>query len=443
MGILYIQRALPVSDVFMSVSPRMQFLDQDRERDRGWDAVSGGQELARRAPTEVQRRRRAQRRAAASTFRAPPAPALPAVLRDCALVRRILRAPCEERLRQFRYSELSSQQYNWVGEREITYSLLTSIVTALVRSDAASGACVAGRASLVVAAADPDADEAQRVIPQASVLLTDAVSTDPARCERVYVPLDVYWATSPQLQARARREGAGFQCNQCPGHAMALLIDNRERTIEVYDPNGPGATWFRPIERFLLERLRRQQRFAAYASIAKAGQCVTRDPRIRFSPSAADARDFAPAAARGRDIGPQYVASLPMCAYFSNLYALLRLTCDDLDAAQVNDALVGLGRARLVDLLQRFHCFLVDYAIRSGLFEDAEALPELYYDVVNLLGNFALKRRAPLRPREYYERRLEQTERGAFHDVGLAVERLRALERQLREEFQNERIRFY
>lgn len=367
-------------------------------------SVPDGRRVIRRRPQIQSEPVRIQQpaRSDASTFLALPL-RLERPLSQCQLIRDILAVPCETRLRQHRYeaiTNVSTQTTSWrnaQGELSgtISYCILNSIMTHMVRRNT-SRACVAGQITLLIHGAPRS--QTQQIIESASRFDLDF----PHACngkQTIYVPMSAYWSSrDPEELLRAAAAPAknrlsedGDMCaGPCDsGHAMALIIDNKERTIEYFEPNGKIASWYAVISLFLTRWFRRHPVYRAYRV----------DEEFCCPP-----------------VGIQSRVGLPMCSYFSSMYVAIRLLCQEIPENEVVTHLLRLGKQGLQQLLQRWHCYLLDYDDRYEITGTANALNELYGRVLLQL----LRMNTDTRDRNARHERLFAIKTLAFNDVRTA-----------------------
>jgi len=180
---------------------------------------------------------------------------------------------------------------------------------------------------------------------------------DPASCGRVrraVVPVLLRLGnysgprTSPVTQLRAeydqnRRPSGARDSELWGGHYSVVLIDNVDKTIEYFEPNGSSAAWIEPVlpvlRRLLVEG--GVPRFRNYRLIEPGEFC----PRVSI----------------------QAISQTAMCAFWSSLYTLLRLGCPRVPRDKLVEDLAGRGRPFLLRLLQRWHCYMWAYSRRHKI----------------------------------------------------------------------------
>lgn len=370
----------------------------------------------RRVPRDEQKSEaivvRQPKRAAVSAFQAPTF-SVPSPLGDCWLIKKILAAPCNVRLIQKRYGEFSTQHRETematytityrdktnanVVRGTLSYCILNSIMSHLVRRNSKL-ACVAGSITLLIYGS-PKSRE-QHIIESASIFQLDFPEWCKAK-QTIYVPLNAWWSSRSTITGATELDPCAGQCDS--GHAMALIIDNKERTIEYFEPNGKNARWYATIALFLTQWFKKNPQFKDYRV----------DEEFCCPP-----------------VGIQMEAGgLPMCAYFSSLYVAIRLLCQDsIPENEVVSRILQLGKHGIRQLLQRWHCFLLQYDDRHQITGTALALRKLYSKTLGKLAELSLHRQ--------YRTRLAEIESIAFNDVRLAFSALYPLYEELKQKKQ-------
>lgn len=333
-------------------------------------------------------------------------------LSECSFIRQVLQTKCSERLLQSRYYDIIGEQTISIPRTKhaITFSIINSIMTNLVKEQG-TNVCTGGRVQLYLAG-DPESAN-QQVVNEATVVNfrfpRQCGEAKLRQAKLIFVPLNIRWIQSPRAVERAKTQGRNFKCSsECPeGHAQALLIDTEDKTIEFYEPNGKNVPWYKPISSYLTRLFKHDRHFSSYTVLDYAACLPNR--------------------------GVQQIAQRPQCAYFSNLYAAVRLLCPEIEPAAIIIEFIALKQGGVLNLLQRFHCFLVEYAQSLGLFQAVEQLPRFYTRVLNKLLNFERnqQRNQQRRPKQYYESMVQKAETVAFVDILSAIKILNSVDREL------------
>lgn len=329
-------------------------------------------------------------------------------LANCWVIQDILNAPCDERLIQERYYDITSQRTIFFTNppSQLTYSIINSIVADLIKRRG-KNVCTAGRVLLYLQGKSSSRGKKNNiVIPEATITNFD-FTQNCQNAKLIYVPLDVQWLSSPDLIQQARRDDGEFKCqgNCTDGHAMAIIINNERKTVDVFDSNGKNTPWYLPIFDYITEIINNNPQFTGFAMENTPGCLPT--------------------------YGPQSISGLPMCVLFANLYAILRLLCIDIPPEIIIQELIDLGKAGIQNLLQRFYCYLIDYGQDRGIFQAADYLQDIYSQVQNKLLNFGIYGRKAKHNKQYYENLQRQAELLAFNDIISAIRILRKIDKQL------------
>jgi hypothetical protein len=193
----------------------------------------------------------------------------------------------------------------------------------------------------------------------------------------------------------------------CPdAHSMAVLIDTGAKTIEYYESNGSGASWYPAVSR-TLTRL-----FADFTEVnglrvRETGAC----PRV----------------------GLQGVSGKAICAYFASLYVALRISCPQIAPDVLVVALLTLEAKEINDVLQHWHCWLIQFAETEGIAAAAEDLSRLhsalFLKLINLRQYLPPGEQGTSQERTYWAK-LREAEEMARYDIVQAYLLLNTLDRQ-------------
>lgn len=314
------------------------------------------------------------------------------LLGECQMANRILNAPCRVRLRQARYYDMSqtrTQTLTSSGRRPrqgtMTYSVLDTVMKHLIDEQGSENVCLGGHVEITIQGS-PDGPNASdhRVVRSSDVTRVQVRPEFGKRCARsqlIYFPVFLRWC-----------DGKGVKAVNCPdAHSMAVLVDRQNRVIEYYEPNGSGVPWFQPVSDALA---------SLFGTFARRNE-------LEFRPVGSCPR-----------VGIQGVSGEAKCAYFSSLYMALRLGCTQIPPSALVTSLRDAGPDYLRNLIQHWHCFLIDYAERMGIAAAAEDLPRLYAAVftklINPLFYDALATEAE---QDEYWSRFRVAERSARYDI--------------------------
>jgi hypothetical protein len=321
-------------------------------------------------------------------------PTLSQALRQCSLIQQLMTVPCNVRLTQQRYYALTATQRSTLSSSTgqtstLVYSILNTAMNRIIYE--ISNACSGGAIEVLIFGNIRDTNtnrtgnsaSPQRVIDAGSKFDLDAAqqclqrvtgqkgndqngtnqNPNSSQVRWIYVPVGARWTIDPRVRSRAEAEGEEFVCgaSECDtGHAMALLIDTQNKTVELFDPNGAKVPWYRPIADYIARQLDLHPEFQSYRLF--------------------DNSELPP-------YGVQAGSNLALCAYFSSLYVAIRLSCQEWNATRLNQELLKLNATDLRLLLQLWHCYLVQYTYTSGILDATERLSELHNAVFSQLIN--------------------------------------------------------
>lgn len=128
-------------------------------------------------------------------------------------------------------------------------------------------------------------------------------------------------------------------------HMTAGLVDRNQKTIEFFDPFG-YKPWVPPIVHELQRYFHSLPEFTDYKMISPLDYC----PRISW----------------------QGIAQDEMCANWSMLYLVLRLTCPNLSRSEVIDLLLSRGPDYLHMVMTHWVCYMWQYAEARGIIQADE-----------------------------------------------------------------------
>lgn len=148
------------------------------------------------------------------------------------------------------------------------------------------------------------------------------------------------------------------------GHATFALINNDEKTIEYFEPNGTKADWLNTVGPVLESYFKNNYTYYLYTFI----------PPRQFCPYQ----------------GPQQITQDELCANWSSLYIVLRLACPDVPRRDLVTMLTNQGKEYLQTLIYKWICYMTQYIEDTGIRfatdllnksrhrEDFEAVDQLY-----------------------------------------------------------------
>ena len=324
---------------------------------------------------------------------------LPKLLNECPLIQRILNTPCNVTLNQPRYNIIQQTRFftltSGSNESRLYLCLLNSILKEMSIDKSLSisetnkyrqhnSACVGGWIQVVIQGAFQSPK--QRVISQASsyfipksfqsrpekiqderkTLKMDQANQLNKSCSLLYIPISVTWTQDKSNIIEAIESVNDKQrwfCSNCePGHAMALIADSNSKTIQVYDSNGIGASYYEAIIQWIDDQLNGpwSNLFSDYS--------LLNDVNIP-------------------QFGIQTNTGIAMCGYFSALYAAIRITCPYISPLDLNHALLEIPKSQIFNLLNLWHCFIIQYAKQKQLLTALQDVPDLFTQIFNRLIN--------------------------------------------------------
>lgn len=315
----------------------------------------------------------------------------PEKLSACPLVQALMSQECEEKVRQQAYEDITGTVAipfrNERGQAIATlrYNVMDTVMTHLARRS--KDACVGGRIELVLSGTPKS--KKQQVLDEFTRLHID-LKRHCANKRTIYIPLSAVWVgnrAAPVLnvakQQKSRRglgatqktrkvasraaqiRGRGFSvcfhdvCKE--GHGMAVII-TAPNIIEYYEPNGKDVPWYPAVSEYLDGLFASLLLFRDY-QVQENEKC----PRY----------------------GMQAAVGLPLCAYFSTLYAAIRITCPALSADDVTDELQSLEPEAIQELVRLWNCFAFGFAEEIGALDAIPVVQKQFSEAVDRLTNMS------------------------------------------------------
>jgi len=292
--------------------------------------------------------------------------AIPRLLNECPFFQDILRTPCFVTLNDQRYGKISTTKRSRISSGNISsmiqYSLIQSFLMQLAKENPGT-ACLTGNITIRFLGDSDDRDLQIINDPQISHIHPSwRNSEEQELCFQhrlIYIPVLLQWVSQRnQLQPF----GNSVTCNGCSGHAAALIIDNQNKNIQFYDPNGTFPSYFVAasdwIQRHIFQAIPKLREYH-YIDEAHVPQFV----------------------------GFQANTQLQMCTYFASLYVALRFMCPRLSAEEINHSLAKIPKNQIFDLLSLFHCYIIEKSRQSGLLNAYANIAEVHAKAFNLLIN--------------------------------------------------------
>jgi hypothetical protein len=179
----------------------------------------------------------------------------------------------------------------------------------------------------------------------------------------------------PEQVAKALQE----QYDSSPdksGHFTIMLIDNKARTVEYFESNGSETPWLPPTIVVLKQVL---------ASLAESKRVQAASARTRTGADQWSSYDFIePGDFCPRISWQSILDNNQTCAYWGTLFAVLRLSCSELSRAQLVEAVLEPGKDFLLNLLQKWHCFMWSYVRKTGILATKQLLDKTAKYIVAL-----------------------------------------------------------
>lgn len=129
-------------------------------------------------------------------------------------------------------------------------------------------------------------------------------------------------------------------------HAMILLLDEKTKTGELFEPNSPRIWWVEPVRRLLTLRFRPQ----GWATI---------DSPLLFCPVVSL-----------QDVVSGELREKGLCLAIVSIYVALRVSCPNIPKEELVKQLSQLGRVKLAALIANFLCFVGEVPMQS--YEDIQ-----------------------------------------------------------------------
>lgn len=196
----------------------------------------------------------------------------------------------------------------------------------------------------------------------------------------VYIEFAPLRVSSKQVEEEIEKLSRARQLPS--GHAVCLIINRERKEFEYFEPNGSTTPWSPMV--FDALKVHMGQEY----------------PTFRW----VNTDEFCPV------VGPQSESGLSMCANFSLLYLVLRLTCPHLEKEQVVELMFQRdtqretqndstsGSASIAHLMQQWNCVLYS-------FTKQEHIPQAFL-LLQAMSSFIKMLKS--RYRETYERRKEE-----------------------------------
>lgn len=275
-------------------------------------------------------------------------------LQRCPRLQQILATgTCNKILTQDTYYDFQSQYMN-----QFLFHLLES-----------ENACLAGDIKIAVNEFAPDRYD------RAQIMESRLALQRCAQLDRLVVIVSSYFARFDFSRVPRAADGRGPTLNppqavaddlraqydsdpDKSAHFTVLFIDNRARTVEYFESNGSETPWLPPT----VVELKRILASFAQSSRVRAASARTRTGADQWTTyEFIEPGDFCPR------ISWQTLSDTQKCAYWGTLFAVLRLSCPELSRAQLVDAVLEPGKDFLLNLLDKFHCYMWNYIDRTGI----------------------------------------------------------------------------
>lgn len=380
---------------------------------------------------------------------------VPPELKSCKIYDNMLSADCNLNFRredyQSEYEKISSSvTYTFPGyDSQLEFSMLDSIITSLIVES--ENTCIGGNIELWLyeetirtvlqpprgakgarggrggAPRTPHAppvavsEKIFTVIPEATDI--QVIHNLSKHCQDktlVYFPLTVHWV--PKKYNNVIKEmGKNASCkyidnvqqnvstNICTGsHAMAVLVNQKTRSILVHEPNSTMTEWYGPVSEYIEKLLK--------PIFHTPGQ---NDYKLQNTGAFTESW--------------QMNSGLPQCSFFSGLFIAIQTGCINLEPNQIVHSLYQYGPKTIELLLRQWACFLMMYADKSGILAAYKKLPIIWQEVLNKFGN-AWYYRINANTLQKAMKELEEIEEIAKFDVVTALHSITNLNRSLRKE---------
>lgn len=126
-------------------------------------------------------------------------------------------------------------------------------------------------------------------------------------------------------------------------HANVLLIDGKKRTLELFEPGGSYASWTDVVTDTLESYFHNHKLYKDYKFFSPVITC----PYVSM----------------------QGIVRDSMCANWSTLIGFVVSSCPDADSGGLIKELVGLGKEKLIELMEKWICFMWSFITERGIIE--------------------------------------------------------------------------
>lgn len=152
-----------------------------------------------------------------------------------------------------------------------------------------------------------------------------------------FAPFNFKQAKTPE-EIKEQYDSLGGQ-----GHYTVLVVNTTSKEIEYFETNGSSAGWLPVTEKAIRD---------AFVQGAK-NQAI---------PSEWSTYEFIWPGQFCPRISWQGLAQTQTCAYWSTLFAVLRVACPNVSRTELVESILNQGKEYLLKLLQAWHCFMWNYA---------------------------------------------------------------------------------
>lgn len=253
---------------------------------------------------------------------------------SCRRLEEILDSKCDRVLDQEAYYEFQTKYMNQFFSRILTED----------------ESCLGGELNIAIR------EPTENIFDQYRIL---DFKVDQAKChllETVVIPVTTSFAPFNFKQAKTKEEiKEQYNALGGEGHYTVLVVNTKNKEIEYFETNGSSAPWLPETEKAIRE-------------------AITQGTKNNVLPSEWSTYQFIWPGQFCPRVSWQGLAQTQTCAYWSTLFAVLRITCSSIPREELIDAILNQGKEFLLKLLQAWHCFMWNYARKHYIIQVPKTL---------------------------------------------------------------------
>jgi hypothetical protein len=246
----------------------------------------------------------------------------------------------------------------------------------------------------------------------------------------LYFPLTIHWIAVNDVNDKNRkidqllmRDQEHPNCNVrgrgqniCDGnHAMGVLVNLEDMTISVHEPNSIRVGWYIPVSQHIEKLFINLQHLNPHLFATTANNNDNNNIQFRLQDTGAF------------EEGLQAIGKLPQCSFFSSLFILIQIQCNNLKADTIVNSLKQYGQNFMELLLRQYTCWLYHYAQTFGILAASNRLPLEWSKILNILNNYQYYRIPINKLQEFYSQ-LNVIVQVARFDIVVALKMILDLE---------------